>query len=343
MGIQISILDQTPRSDGQTSAEAFSATLQLARQAEAWGFKRYWVSEHHDSHRIISAAPEILLAYLAAHTSTIQLASGGVMLQHYSPYKVAEQFHELSVLSGGRIGLGIGKAPGGLQASTGALQENQAEKPDFDQKMETLVHFLRGDFPENHPYAALSVQPEAEHEIPVFLLGGSVESARLAARLGVEFVYSYFINGDEGLLKAAHAAYLDHCRNTGRPAKFHLASIIATTPSVEEAKKYKDSGAGYKVVLEDGRKVNLGSKAQVEKYLESVSQPYRVIEQKPGIITGTEAKVADKLRDFHEKYGIEEFIALSPIEDLDEKLASYGRLAAAVHEINKQLIGNGVG
>lgn len=120
--IRLSILDQSLIGEGETAADTLQHTVNLAQMAEECGYHRFWVAEHHNNDEIAGSAPEVLLGYLAASTRKIRLASGGVMLQHYSSYKVAEQFHLLSALAPGRIDLGVGKAPGGFQLSTDALQ-----------------------------------------------------------------------------------------------------------------------------------------------------------------------------------------------------------------------------
>ena len=122
-GLTLSILDQSPVNDTETAAEAFQHTIELATKAEAWGYHRFWVSEHHGSERVMGSSPEVLIAHLLAKTTRIRVGSGGVMLQHYSPYKVAENFNVLASLAPGRVDLGIGRGPGGLPRSTRALQQ----------------------------------------------------------------------------------------------------------------------------------------------------------------------------------------------------------------------------
>src|SRR5438067_10428650 len=133
VSLTLSILDQSPVHDSETATEAFQHSIALPQKAEAWGYHRFWVSEHHGSSRVMGSSPEVLVAHLLAKTTRIRVGSGGVMLQHYSPYKVAENFNLLASLAPGRVDLGIGKAPGGLPLSTRALQSahDPAHKPDF--------------------------------------------------------------------------------------------------------------------------------------------------------------------------------------------------------------------
>ena len=122
LSLKLSILDQSPVHDDEGPADALRHTIELARKAEEWGYHRFWVAEHHGSGRVMGSSPEVLVSHLLAHTSRIRVGSGGVMLQHYSPYKVAENFNVLSSLAPGRVDLGIGRGPGGLPRSTAALR-----------------------------------------------------------------------------------------------------------------------------------------------------------------------------------------------------------------------------
>ena len=120
--LRLSILDQSPVQDGGSGTEALRRTVELAQAAEGWGYHRFWVAEHHNSEKFMGSSPEVMAAHLLAKTTRIRIGSGGVMLQHYSPYKVAETFNVLASLAPGRVDLGIGRGPGGLPRSTEALQ-----------------------------------------------------------------------------------------------------------------------------------------------------------------------------------------------------------------------------
>ena len=122
LSLKLSILDQSPVHGSETPADALRRTIELAQRAEEWGYHRFWVAEHHGSNRVMGSSPEILVSHLLARTSSIRIGSGGVMLQHYSPYKVAENFNVLASLAPGRVDLGIGRGPGGLPLSTAALR-----------------------------------------------------------------------------------------------------------------------------------------------------------------------------------------------------------------------------
>ena len=149
MSYKLSILDQSPIFPGDTAATALQKTVLLAQKAEEWGYSRFWVSEHHHTVQLAGSSPEVLIAYLAARTNKIKVGSGGVMLQHYSPYKVAENFHVLSNLAPGRVDLGVGKAPGGLPLSTKALQYGTVnDGKDFPERLSFLRELIENSIAE---------------------------------------------------------------------------------------------------------------------------------------------------------------------------------------------------
>ncbi|MGO0763771.1 MsnO8 family LLM class oxidoreductase, partial [Citrobacter freundii] len=144
MSYRLSILDKSPIGEGETAATALSRTLRLAQLAEEWGYHRFWIAEHHNTPQLASPSPELVIAWILGQTQRIRVGSGGVMLQHYSPYKVAENFNLLASLAPGRVDLGVGKAPGGLPLSTQALQHglHQEEKGSFADQLSQLNGWL---------------------------------------------------------------------------------------------------------------------------------------------------------------------------------------------------------
>src|SRR5436853_2214025 len=182
--MKLSVLDQSPISDGMTGADALNNTLDLARLADELGYVRYWVAEHHATPGLASAAPEALIGPIASATSRIRVGSGGVMLPHYSPFKVAEVFSVLSGLYPGRIDLGLGRAPGTDQLTTFALQRDRsrAMPDDFPDQLAELLAYLEDDLPPEHPFPRLPKQlPGRPHAPDVWLLGSSPQSAIWAA------------------------------------------------------------------------------------------------------------------------------------------------------------------
>nr|WKF55902.1 Limonene 1,2-monooxygenase [Paraburkholderia busanensis] len=327
MSYSLSILDKSPIADGKTAHDALRFTVHLAQRAEALGYRRYWIAEHHGSPKLASSAPEIVISHLLAHTSRIRVGSGGVMLQHYSPFKVAESFRVLASLAPDRVDLGIGKAPGGLPLTTRALQwfHDKTKKPDFAHQLAELDAFLKWGVDEDHPLAgavALPLPPEPPQRI---LLGGSPESAALAARHDWQFCYAGHLNGDEANIERS----LDTYRNaTGRSPL--LAVYAFAAQSKEAAQHHVGALRVFKVRLATGQSVNLSSVELAAEFARQMGvTDYRLDELRPHVITGTADDVHAEFETLHERYGIEEFVIDIPVVDYALRLASVEALALA--------------
>lgn len=193
----LSVLDQTPIAAGTTPAAALANSIDLARHCEALGYHRYWLAEHHASPALAGSAPEILIASVAAATQRIRVGSGGVMLPHYSPLKVAEQFSLLAGLYPGRIDLGLGRAPGSDQRTAVALQRDRRQQSphDFPQQLAELIGYLENSLPPEHPFAAYARTLPGLPEAPEpWVLGSSPDSAMFAGDLGLPYCFADFIN-----------------------------------------------------------------------------------------------------------------------------------------------------
>ncbi|MEX3845444.1 LLM class flavin-dependent oxidoreductase [Paraburkholderia sp. BR10882] len=327
MSWSLSILDKSPIAEGGSAHEALQFTVQLAQRAEALGYRRYWIAEHHGAPGLASSAPEIVVSHLLAHTSRIRVGSGGVMLQHYSPFKVAETFRVLASLAPGRVDLGIGKAPGGLPLTTRALQwfHDKAKKPDFPHQLAELDAFLKWGVAEDHPLAgavALPAPPEAPERI---LLGGSPDSARLAAQHGWQFCYAGHFNGDEANIGRSLDAYRSA---SGRAPLLALFAFAAATRT--EARKHVGALRIFKLQLATGQSVNLPSpEAAAEFARQTGVSDYRLDELHPHVIAGTADEVRAELDALHTRFGVEEFVIDTPVADYALRLASVERLAGA--------------
>ena len=208
--LRISVLDQSPIAEGATAADALRNTLDLARLADALGYHRYWLAEHHASHSLAGVAPEALIGPVALATRRIRVGSGGVMLPHYSPFKVAETFAMLSALAPGRIDLGLGRAPGGGGRTAFALQRDRSRAmpaDDFPGHLAELLAYYERGLPAEHPFAPLSDSLPLAGPVPdVWLLGSSPDSAALAGALGLPYCVADFINSDAVPLAHAYRA-----------------------------------------------------------------------------------------------------------------------------------------
>src|SRR5271170_5695454 len=192
--VPISILDLAPIVQGGTAAQALNRALDLAQHDERWGYRRYWVAEHHSMPGIASAATAVVIGHLAGGTSTMRVGAGGIMLPNHAPLVIAEQFGTLESLYPGRIDLGLGRAPGTDMATTRALRrDNKSNGDDFPE----LVHELQSYFAPLTPGHRVRAVPGAGLRVPIWLLGSSLFSAQLAATLGLPFAFaSHFAPAD---------------------------------------------------------------------------------------------------------------------------------------------------
>ncbi|HHQ6614767.1 TPA: LLM class flavin-dependent oxidoreductase [Serratia fonticola] len=327
MSYRISLLDKSPVAATETASDALQRTLYLAKQAEAWGYHRFWIAEHHNSPHLASPSPELVIAWVLGQTRHIRVGSGGVMLQHYSPYKVAENFNLLASLAPGRIDLGVGKAPGGLPLATRALQQglHQQEKGSFADQLAQLDNWL------SLPVAdegddALQATPIPPHVADRFLLGASNESALLAAQLGWNFVFAAHLNGDKSLMREVITTWRDHSQ---RDTLVAVQVIVAASEA--EATELAAQVEIWGVELENGQRVTVASESQAQAFARQAGSPARLIEQRTrSLIKGTPATVHAELSALQQAFGIDEFIIDTPIAEGAARIASLHLLAEGI-------------
>lgn len=330
--MKLSVLDHTPIKEGESSQAAFRRTIALAGKAEEWGYHRFWLSEHHFSSESIGTAPEIVIAHLLAKTKHIRLGSGGVMLQHYSPYKVAEQFHVLDALGPGRVDLGIGRAPGGLPLSTLALQAQQdGTSASLNEKLQILHYFLQDNLPEQHPLYGLRALPAPSAPIPVFTLGTSQSSAELAARSGTAYVFAQFINSDEEELSRALESYRkEFDSGAGQRSPYVIAAVsVVVADTDEEAQMLVSVDKNYRVTLEDGKKINVGHLDKAKQFIRESGQLGTIEVSEKKVFAGKPEKVRDELYAFQEETGIDELMIVTKMKDQNKRMRSFQLLAEA--------------
>jgi luciferase family oxidoreductase group 1 len=332
---RLSVLDKSPLAAGEQAADALARSVALARAADAWGYHRYWLAEHHNSVGLACPSPEILIAHVLAHTRRIRVGSGGVMLQHYSPYKVAENFNLLASLAPGRVDMGIGKAPGGLPLSTRALQTSgdPAQRADFAELASALNAYLYGSATHapssgSAEEAVLRVTPLPSEPAAPFLLGASVESAALAARLGWDFVYAAHINAAPADIERAFEQY--RAASSGRTPLLAMSVVVAATRA--EAAKLAEGFRRFRVQVGDAQAVNVGSLEQAAAFVrQSGGGTHRIEERETHIVHGTREDALRELGELQQRYGVEEFIVDTPITEAAPRLASL-RLLAGIEE-----------
>ncbi|MEY4710868.1 MAG: hypothetical protein RIS88_318 [Pseudomonadota bacterium] len=201
--LKLSVLDQSVARVGHPQDESIRYTLALAEHCEALGYERFWVSEHHNIPAIVGSAPEVLMAAIAARTRRIRIGSAGVMLPHYSAFKVAEQFRMLEALAPGRIDLGVGRAPGGDMRTARLLNPHAGSADDFPQQVVELQAWLGGEpLPPGHPGHGVQAFPTGATQPALWMLGSSGYGAQLAAHLGLPYAFAWFITDGQGAPEA---------------------------------------------------------------------------------------------------------------------------------------------
>jgi luciferase family oxidoreductase group 1 len=269
--LRLSVLDQTPISEGSTGAEAIHNTLDLARFCDELGYHRYWLAEHHGTPMLACASPEALIGPVALDSSRIRVGSGGVMLPHYSPVKVAETFSILSALAPGRIDLGLGRAPGTDQITALALQRNRrAPAPDdFPQQLVELLALLEDDMPADHPFARLAaILPGLPERPSPWLLGSSPQSAIWAAELGLPYSFADFINPEGAAIAADYRArFTESGRAPAPTVSVGVVALCAETD--EEAERLFASHKMAFSLLRQGRLIKVPPVEEAVRYWES--------------------------------------------------------------------------
>jgi len=323
--VKLSILDQSPVHGAETGPEALQHTIELATKAEAWGYHRFWVSEHHGSNRVMGSSPEVLISHLLAKTTRIRVGSGGVMLQHYSPYKVAENFNVLASLAPGRVDLGIGRGPGGLPRSTRALQQDTSHgQRQLADKLVELEQFLYDRLDEGHPLYGLQANPVPAQPAELFLLGTSSSSAELAASLGMTYVFAQFLNGDDRMMSEAVATYRSRFQAVRRVQPHTmLALAVMAADTDEEAQRYAADHKVVKIRLASGRTVTVLSLEAAEEFGRQAREEFTVTVQDASIIHGSRHTVQQKLHDLQQLYQVDELILVTAIRDFPKRLHSY--------------------
>ncbi|MDQ0206852.1 MsnO8 family LLM class oxidoreductase [Alkalicoccobacillus murimartini] len=314
--MRISILDQSPIAEQETAIHAFQKTVQLAQFADEENFHRFWVSEHHNFKELAGSAPEAIIPYLLAKTNRIRIGSGGVMLQHYPAFKVAEVFNVLASLEPNRVDLGIGKAPGGTNKSTEALQGTGSDGEAFESKLADLLHFLRHTEEE----AELVARPFTEQPADVFLLGGSSKSAELAAIHGITYVFASFINSNLNDLRTAFEVYNQSFQGSqNQKPQFIVAVGIIVADTDEEARALNKYPYSFKVHVDDGRTLNVTTYERAAAFGESTGKSYWVEKKESGVITGSIQTVEARLEELTNGLDIDELIVHVPIPQFEEK------------------------
>jgi luciferase family oxidoreductase group 1 len=318
--MRISVLDQSPVPEGSTGPDALRNTLDLARLADRLGYHRYWLAEHHGL-SLAGPSPEVLIGPVAAATERIRVGSGGVMLPHYSPYKVAENFSLLAGLYPDRIDLGIGRASGTDPMTTYALQRDRREvsPDDFPQQLAELLAHYDHTFPADHPFARLGRSlPGGDARPEIWLLGSSAQSAVWAAQLELPYAFADFINP-----QGAEIARTYRERVKTPHSAVAVWAIAADTD--EEAERLASSIAMSMAMLRQGRPIPVPPPEKALRFLEQNGNPTSGRRR----IVGSPETVRAGIEEVAEAYQADEVIVVTITHDHGARRRSYELIAEA--------------
>ena len=316
---------------GSTPADAIREAVELARATERFGYRRYWLAEHHNSHSLACAAPEALIGPIAAATSRMRVGSGGVMLSHYSALKVAEVFRMLETLYPGRIDLGIGRAPGSDRFTAHLLAHGPGRLgvQHYPEQVSDLLGYL-GRGHENERLNGVRAMPLGETQPEVWLLGSSLGSARFAAYFGCPFSFAHFIQPRD-----AEAA-LELYRNEYRPSERHpeprasvgVSAMVADTE--EEANRQSLSRFLWWIRLTQGQPGPFPSLEEAEGYEFTDADRDVLRKMRARSLIGAPEPVAERARELANRLGVAELVVLTICPSVEARRRSYELLAEAV-------------
>jgi luciferase family oxidoreductase group 1 len=325
--IPLSVLDLAPIPEGSDAAAALRNTLDLAQQAERWGYHRYWLAEHHSMPGIASAATSVVIGQVAAGTSTIRVGSGGIMLPNHSPLVIAEQFGTLASLFPGRIDLGLGRAPGTDQMTVRALRRHPSAADSFPHDVAELMHYFRPA----EPGQVVQAVPGAGLEVPIWILGSSLYGAQLAAGMGLPFAFaSHFAPAMMMQATELYRARFRPSEQRDRPYVMLGVNVFAAETD-EEARRLFTSLQQAFVNLRLGRPGRLP--APVAGYGDRLGQVERSIldQALECSIVGSPESVRRGLDAFAGETGADELMVTSQIFDHAARVRSF-EITAEAHQ-----------
>jgi len=311
----ISILDQSPIIGTATPGEAIASTIELAKLADALGFHRYWLAEHHALLGLANASPEILLARLGAETTSIRIGTGGIMLPYYSSFKIAEQFMMLEALYPGRIDLGLGRAPGGHPRTARVLFDGKPmdSEEGFIRQLAELSAIFKKTVPEGHLLDGQIANPAVPTTPEMWVLGSSTGGAAFASHLGMRFAFAHFINAYTGAEVAK--AYRQFFK-PGHEEKAHLAvaMIALVAESQEEAKLIERAMLMRWVATATGQNRPVPTLEEAAAYTFSAREEAIAARERPRATIGTADAVAGRIAAVRDEFQADEvvLVAIAP-------------------------------
>ncbi len=329
--LTLTVVEQSPVRKGGSGADALRETIELAVACEAMGFERFWVAEHHNIAGIASTSPEILIGQIGAATSTIRIGSGGVMLPHYSAFKVAENFRMLETLFPGRIDLGLGRAPGGDQRTMLAMSypSNPIDVRAYPEQVEDLIGYLGDSLAPDHPFATLRAGPPTDNAPEVWLLGSGIDSAQLAASRGLPFSFAHFFGSSaQGPSIVEH--YRSHFKASAELAEplAHVAVQVLCSDTREEAEWHASSmKLGRIQMARNQGGTGIVSPEEAAQHVFTAEEERFLQHSGMRATVGCPDEVAAELDEIAEVYGTDLLGIVSICYDFKARLHSYELLA----------------
>jgi luciferase family oxidoreductase group 1 len=330
--LRLSVLDQTIATAGRSPRVAVRDTVALAQYCETLGYTRFWVSEHHNHPTILGTAPEILISAIATTTAHIRVGSAGVMLPHYAPFKVAEQFRVLDALAPGRIDLGLGRAPGSDGLTAFALNPLANERPArFPNDVRDLLAWISGEpLIEGHPFARLKAQPAGDTVPEVWILGSSNYGAQVAAHFGLPYCFAWFFTDGRGCREA-----LDIYRDTYQPSARHpqphtgICVWALAADTTEAAQYHFTSRAVWRLSRDRGIFSPFEAPDVAAAQPRSAFEDERVAQLRREAMVGSKEEVAARIQELASDLGVQEVAVVTWTHDESVRRHSYALLAQA--------------
>ena len=322
----LSVLDQSPIPEGSSAGDALRNTIDLASLADRLGYQRYWLAEHHGTSGLACNSPEVMIGPVAAATSRIRVGTGGIMLPHYSPLKVAETFSMLSGLYPGRVDLGLGRAPGTSATVAFALQRDRRQPvpDDFREQLEELLSYFANKAPSAGPFR---VMPSSKFVSPeVALLGSSMQSAIWAAELGLPYVFADFINPGGAPMAAWYRENFAPSERLAAP-RTGVAVWAICAPTREESLRLSASFRMMMLMLYRGRPIPVPPVEKAEEFLAQEGMPMDKLPAGRRIITGDPASVRRDIEAVAAEYNAEEVFVVNIMFDHAARRRSYELIA----------------
>jgi luciferase family oxidoreductase group 1 len=332
--LPLAVLDFVGIEYGENAAASVAGAVGIARAVEAAGYRRYWVSEHHNMTSLACSAPELLIAHVGARTSRIRVGAAGIMLPNHAPMKVAETFRTLLAMYPGRIDLGLGRAPGTDPLTAHVLRRGMVTDPaaEFPRQVAELLAFLGDGFPADHPYARLVAAPVLAERPELFMLGSSRYGPRFAAAAGMSAVFAHHMSPDLAF-EALREYRREFVPRSGDSAPYSAISVLAFAS--DDAEAVIDFEAAWTLTIANLRRgVREPLRPELVTELAGSAEFRSARPDGDRMVTGEPKAVAERLLQMREEAQADEVVVVTPSLDRERRGASYAALAQAWRQLS---------